>query len=150
MIVRRATEADKAALYAIAQLAHAAGRYSYMPFSPSQAHSMIGLCIMGGNFVAMVAEADDGALAGAVLAFAVPAPLGEGRIASEFFSYLHPERRGGRAAGLLWPAVLDWCREAGVLEMIMDAPEGERFEEVTRLYRHMDFTHQGELWVRRL
>jgi hypothetical protein len=155
-MVRRAVKADFPAMVALGEKMHAAGKFAFLPYSPTKCRALL--------------ERLDGSAPHALLLVAEAATAGGQRriigmsimVASDYFFcdgpilahdlllWVEPGERGSAAADDMMGQIVDWAAQLGCAEVKIGTWQGEATARSGAFLARARFERVGELYTRRL
>lgn len=121
MKIRTATHGDKTEVITMARAAHEAAALPYQ-FSPEHVSALFAICVFEPHrMLCLIAEADDGAAAGFLMASASTYHLGDFKVATELAFWIGEAHRGGRAAFRMLESYEAWAHKQGCVMVDMVA-----------------------------
>lgn len=140
MLIRRATEEDRIALFKLAAAMHAETDFRHFAFDPHKTINGLGAWIHSPNALLLVADAGDGVV-GMLAASLKQAWFSHDPFMSEDFFYVAADRRGSRAAYML---MREFMRESEKIALHVRAGVATgNCQAAERLYEHFGMTYQG-------
>lgn len=145
MKIRTATRNDLPALIDIGQDMHAESRYRAYTYDPDRLEQTLKIVL--DDELSLVAEAEDGRIVGAFIAFVTPQFFGSDLMSSDLALYIVPEFRQGRLALRLLTEYICRARERGVTDIRVGNSTDVESERVGRLYESLGFRRVGGLYA---
>lgn len=149
MLIRRAIEDDRLALFKLACAMHAETDFRHYQLDPIKTLDSLGYWIHDPDALMLVAQRDSGELVGFFMGKLARPWFSEDLCAVEDCFYVAAEHRGSRAAYMLTREWHAWARERGVKHVRAGVssgcgPAGER------LYQHFGMANMGGNYVAHL
>lgn len=141
MKLRLSTEHDIDELVGIArELWTASPVYAPYPFSDTRIRNWLYAAVdCPADTFCMVGEAEDGRIAGVILACAFPMLCSDAYAVSELGLFVRPEWRGSRLSLSLLREMEKWARNRGASRICAGSSAAISDEAATRVYTHMGF-----------
>lgn len=143
--IRRATEADRMALFKLCIAMHRDTDFRHYTLAPQKLLDALGYWIHDAQALLLVAERD-GALIGFFMAKLTRPWFSDDLCAVEDCFFVLPEHRGSRAGYLLVRGFVDWAAEHQALHSRAGVTSGKG-EAGGRLYEHFNLIHMGGNYI---
>ena len=146
MKIREATTDDIIDLMPLAVDMHEESRFRVMKFSVEKMDDFLRWCIVNDDCLLIVAETNDGEIAGAFAGFCMEQWFSTDKYACDFALFVHPGYRGSTASWKLISHYVGWAglKEAKLIQLGIST--GVNPDEIGRFYEKLGFKRFGGLY----
>ena len=151
MIVERLQILDIPEFVRLAEMMHAEGHFSFVPFNARKLEKHVhGMVANGAGRHICLSVKQDGQIIGGYLGFVNDYFFGDGDYLGDKGMYVEPGKRGSMAAVMLQGAIMEWAKEKGVLEVLQGVQNGDDAEKADKFFRHAGYEYLGGNYAKRV
>jgi GNAT superfamily N-acetyltransferase len=141
---RRYVPSDWPAVIAMARAFHAESPvHRHMPFSDARVHATLDACRSAPDWLALLAEDDDGRLTGFALVTVQAPYFSDALELLELAIFVDPGRRGARTFLALMERIEGWAKDLGAVQGALGINTGIDHERAIRSFLHAGYVPCG-------